>query len=112
MEGLDVSEGNLEQQRRPVAPRRSHSEVPVGSGVEELGLEAGRGEKRPRTSAGIGGLPSFWGTGDGEKAVLESESEDEEDDEDDDEDEEDGVGGEDEDEEEDMEDRLEIFGHR
>lgn len=114
MEGLDVSELERAAARRPVGPRRSHSEtVPGVAGLEGEGLE--RDEKRPRTSAGVGvgvGGRPFWS---GEEAVVSSDDEDEEDeeDDDDDDDEDDDQAGEDDEEDEDeVDDPLEIFGHR
>lgn len=117
MEGLDVSD--LERMSgaapRPPLARRSYSEVPAGSPDEAPE------DKRPRTSAELGGASRFWGndgvavvssSSEGEEMeVSEEEEDDDEDEEDDDDDSDDDDAGDD-GEEEDLEDRLQIFGHR
>jgi len=110
MEGLDVSD--LERMSgaapRPPLARRSYSEVPAGSPDESPE------EKRPRTSVDLSAASRVWGD-DGAAVVsssgeeMEGSGSEEEDDDDDDTDDDDGG---DDGEEEDLEDRLEIFGHR
>jgi hypothetical protein len=115
MEGLDVSD--IERMSgaapRPPLARRSYSEVPAGSPDESPE------EKRPRTSVDLSAASSrFWGddgaavvSDDGEEMVG-SGSEEDDDDDDDDDDSDDDDAGDDDGEEEDLEDRLQIFGHR
>lgn len=112
MEGLDVSD--IERMTgaapRPPLARRSYSEVPAGSPDESPE------EKRPRTSVDLSAASRFWGddgaavvSSEGEEMVGSgSEEEEDDDDDDDDDDSDDGDDG----EEEDLEDRLQIFGHR